>query len=151
MKAAGSRLGQYRWGPLKARRYHHYWRDTNGTWHHTELPWIAGNRPKIFTDGEDNAYLIFGARGTQHGDLDFAPACLAIAAATAASKWTDWAIIHREPGPFVNEMLGDPHRWKTNGVLSVLVQEAPKKPRESTPLRILDFTFTPSRPKAKPN
>lgn len=42
---------------------------------------------------------------------------------------------------FVNEMLGDPHRWQDEGVLSVLVQESPAKPREPTALRIMDFAF----------
>ena len=50
LKAAGSKPGEQRWGPLEARRYHHYRRDLNGRWHHVELPWVAGNRPKVFTD-----------------------------------------------------------------------------------------------------
>ena len=43
-------------------------------------------------------------------------------AATAASGWTDWKLAHHENGPFVNEMLGDPFRWRREGVLSVMVQ-----------------------------
>jgi hypothetical protein len=66
---------------------------------------------------------------------------LVIASATAASKWTDWKIVHEEEGPFVNEMLGDPCRWKKDGILSVLVQESPETHHEATPLRILDFTL----------
>ena len=48
LEAAGSKPGQQRWGPPEARRYHHYWRDGGAVWHHTELPMVAGNRPKVF-------------------------------------------------------------------------------------------------------
>ncbi len=61
--------------------------------------------------------------------------------ATAASKWTDWKVIHTEKGPFCNEMLGDKYRWKSEEVLSVMVQKAPVATGASTPLQIIDFTF----------
>jgi hypothetical protein len=142
--AAGSRPGEHRWGPPDARRYHHYWRDGDGQWHHRELPPVAGNRPKVFIDKSDNAYLIFGTRrrptkladGHLHSAGD-----LAIAAATAGSGWEDWKVTHVEKGPFVNEMLGDNRRWVKEGVLSIMVQQSPEKPHQPTPLRILDFRF----------
>jgi hypothetical protein len=67
---------------------------------------------------------------------------LIIAGATATSHWKDWRILHREEGPLVNEMLGDPYRWRRGGVLSVMVQESPSRAHEATPLRILDYTTT---------
>lgn len=144
LRAAGSEPGEHRWGPPAARHYHHYWRDRDGRWHHTELPWSPGSRPKIFVDRDDNAYMIYGARSDLgepaekarplNGDLVFV-------AATSASNWTDWKIVHRESGPFVNEMLGDLYRWKADGVLSVMVQESPKNKHDATALRILDFTI----------
>ena len=130
LAAAGSEPGEQRWGPPAAQRYHHYWRDTEGTWHHTELPWVSGNRPKVFVDKHDNAVLIYAKDKN-----------LEIASATAASQWTDWQVVHTEPGPFVNEMLGDLYRWRAEGVLSILAQGAPDKPHDPTPLRILDFGF----------
>ncbi len=142
LAAVGSAPGQQRWGPPEARRYHHYWRNLAGQWNHTELPWRAGNRPKVFSDPDDNVYVIYGVR---HPSEDLADGHLhragdlIIASATSASNWQDWKILHREQGPFVNEMLADPIRWKTEGVLSILVQESPEHPHESTPLRILDF------------
>ncbi|MHC4521629.1 MAG: BNR-4 repeat-containing protein, partial [Planctomycetota bacterium] len=143
--AAGSKPGQHRWGPPQARRYHHYWRDLDGQWHHTELPPVAGNRPKVFLDKCDNACVIYAARQPSaqlaDGHLHVA-GDLVIVAATAASGWTDWQILHVEKGPFVNEMLGDPYRWKKDAVLSVMVQESPSKPHEPTTLRILDFSTT---------
>lgn len=144
LQAAGSKPGEHRWGPPAARRYHHYWRDLAGSWHHRELPWQAGNRPKVFVDPLDNAYMIFGTRRRDAGLADghlHVEGDLVIAAATSASKWTDWRIVHRESGPFVNEMLGDLYRWKQDGVLSVMVQESPEKPHQPTALRILDFSF----------
>ncbi len=144
LAAAGSKPGEQRWGPPSARRYHHYWRDRDGLWHHGELPPVAGNRPKVFIDADDNAYVICGVRGSgatladghlhREGDL-------VIAGATAASNWGDWRILHREKGPFVNEMLGDLHRWKSEAVLSVMVQESPEKAHEPTALRILDYAI----------
>jgi hypothetical protein len=144
LKAAGSKPGEHRWGPPEARRYHHYWRDRKGTWHHRELPWIAGNRPKLFIDRDDNAFLIYG---TQHKSspmeqgIYFSAGDLVIAASTAVSRWNDWKVIHVEKGPFVNEMLGDFYRWKKEGILSIIVQASPKKDHEATPLRILDFSI----------
>jgi hypothetical protein len=142
-QAKDKQQGQF--GPPDARRYHHYWRGDDGTWHHTELPGVAGSRPKLFFDKQDNALMIFNRRRPE-GKLDdrsvfFDQGVLVIMAATAASQWSDWQVVHRERGPFVNEMLGDPYRWQEEGVLSVLVQESPAKPRDPTALRILDFTF----------
>ena len=131
LAAAGSHPGAHRWGPPEARRYHHYFRKRDHTWGHVELPWIAEDRPKLFIDEADTAYLIF------RGDAN-----LNIAAATAGAGWSDWRILHVEPGPFGNQMLGDPYRWKDDGVLSVMVQEAPETPHQPTALRVVDFMIT---------
>ena len=144
LEKAGSKPGAERWGPPEARRYHHYWRDKNGEWHHTELPWVAGNRPKLFIDHKNNIFLIYCAQVHIPADgitPKFANGDLVIAAASAKSGWKDWKIIHREKGPFVNEMLGDPYRWKDEEILSVMVQELPRKVNSPTSLRILDFCF----------
>lgn len=145
IKAAKMELEKYMeyWGPPDARRYHHYWRDKNGTWQHKELPWVAGTVPVIFLDKDDNAYLIYGAtkrpeipmkmHSTDHN--------CTIAATSAKSKWTDWKVIHVEQGTFFSDPLADPYRWKKEGVLSVIVQESPKKNAAPSPLRILDFSF----------
>ncbi len=144
LDAADSEPGEHRWGPPEARRYHHYWRNVNGAWQHRELPWVAGNRPKLFMDGNDNAYLIYAARyesAKMEDDVFFLAGDLVIATATANSKWTDWRTIHVEKGCFLNEMLGDRYRWKQEGILSIMVQESPKEAHQATPLRILDFSF----------
>lgn len=137
LKAAGSKPGEFRWGPPGARRYHHYWRDDRGTWQHFELPMVAGNRPKLFMDARDNAYLIY--RNAPGKRVLFTRGSLAIAGATAKTKWRDWRIIHMEKDLFFNEMLGDLYRWKASGILSVVVQAPPKKVHAPSALRVLDF------------
>ena len=140
LEEAGSNPGEYRWGPPEARRYHHYRRDVNGTWHHVQLPWVAGDRPKIFVSKNNNLYLIHSARlSIQNNNFSAEEGDLVIAAATSENEWSDWQIIHVEKGPFVNEMLGDPQRWKEEEILSVIVQEMPGKKHQPTPLRIIDF------------
>jgi len=135
------------WGPPDARRYHHYYRDSDGLWRRVELPGTAGNRPKLFFDKHDNAVLIFNSWRREETDVDgravfYVTGDLILMGATAAAKWSDWRVLHVEKGPFVNEMLGDPYRWQDEGVLSVLVQQSPSQSRQPTPLRILDFRVT---------
>jgi len=139
---AGSRPGESIWGPPEARRYFHYWRDTDGTWQHFEIPWIAGNRPKLFVDREDNLYMIFGIPqkpGPMDHDIFFTEGNLVFAGATADSRWMDWRIIHTEEGPFLNEMLYDRYRWEKEGILSVIVQESPANAGEPTHLHVVDI------------
>jgi hypothetical protein len=104
-----------------------------------ELPMVAGSRPKLFMDKQDNAYLIY-CDAWRRGIFSRKGA-LTIAAATADSRWKDWRIVHIEQGPFLNEMLGDVYRWKSQGVLSVMVQQSPDTFHEPTPLRIIDFSL----------
>jgi len=135
-----------RWGPEGARRYFHYWRDSQGVWHRNELPGYVGSRPKLFIRSNGDAFLIYQSR---RGDIDlndtgiyFIYGDLTIQVATAATKWTDWQVVHiEESGPFLNEMLGDPYRFKQEEVLSVMVQESPSYSGQATPLRIIDFSL----------
>ncbi|MBN1515126.1 BNR repeat-containing protein [Candidatus Sumerlaeota bacterium] len=131
-----------------ARHYHHYWRDDDGVWHHNELPGFAGSRPKLFIRDNGDAFLIYqsladeAAVSALDNSLYFRDGDLTIQAATEASGWSDWQVIHVESGPFLNEMLGDYYRFKNDGVLSVMVQNEPSYSGESTPLRILDFQLS---------
>ena len=146
--AQSPKRSREQFGPPEARRYHHYWRDDDGRWRHTELPGRVGNRPKLFFDRRDNAILIFNAPDSEASwdsrSVFYRRGNLVIMAATAAERWRDWRVIHPEPGPFVNEMLGDPYLWQEKETLSVMVQESPSQQREATPLRILDFVIKPS-------
>lgn len=132
------------WGPPDARRYHHYRREPDGSWHHVELPGVAGNRPKLFLDRSDNAWLVFNRWRPDDDDVDGRGVIrgkgdLVIMAGTAQAKWSDWQVIHTEQGPLVNEILGDSYRWQTEGVLSLLAQQSPRQPHDPTCLRVLDF------------
>jgi hypothetical protein len=143
LKAAGSKPGEERWGPLSARRYHHYRRNSDGTCRHTELPWVAGSRPKVFIDKSDNILLIYSTRENylnKDQNVKYSEGDLVIALATKKSGYSDWKIIHTEKGPFVNEMLADYYLWKKKGILSIVVQEMPKYKHQPTSLRVLDFS-----------
>lgn len=128
------------WGRDVA-RYHHYWRDERGAYHSNILPTPVGNRAKILLDSNDNAYAIYMLNKTDEWDwgIYFTHGDLVIATASAKSRWTDWKVIHRESGPFLNEAHFDDTRWEADGVLAVFVQDSPEKPHDATPLRILDF------------
>jgi hypothetical protein len=148
LAAAGSKPAEHRWGPPEARRYHHYWHGGDGAWHHIELLGVSGSRPKLFMDKEDNAFLIF--TDARHHEIGVRQGDLKVMAATAASGWEDWMVIHTEEGPFVNEMVGDLYRWKDEGVLSIMVQEMPAKPHDPTSLRIIDLVFENAHPNVPP-
>ena len=144
LEAAGSKPGEERWGPFEARRYHHYWRNADGSWNHTELPWVAGSRPKVFIDKSDNIFLIYSTRENfldRDQKVKYDEGDLIIAVATKKFGYSEWHIVHTERGPFVNEMLADYYLWKTKGILSIVVQAMPKYKHQPTPLRILDFSI----------
>tara|TARA_R110002051_G_scaffold318695_1_gene401376 strand:- start:10077 stop:11504 length:1428 start_codon:yes stop_codon:yes gene_type:complete len=140
MRDAGSFPGETRWGPNEAKRYHHYWRDATGNWHHFEMNLKVGNRPKVFTDKHDNLIMIY-AGNTEGGikNYDQNNRDLIIATATAKNMWKDWSITHVVKGPFINDMLGDFYRWKNEGILSIMVQNVPK--RKQSKLKVVDLTF----------
>lgn len=138
LAAVGASLGESRWGPPAAARYHHYWRHGSQDWRHVELPVVAGNRPKLYFDQHDNALLIFSDAQVST-DIPSSDGNLQIMAATPEAEWQDWRVIHTERGPFGNEMLADPVKWRQSGVLSVMVQDFPARPQEPTALQVLDF------------
>jgi hypothetical protein len=142
IRAAGSFPGASRWGPNEAKRYHHYWRDTKGNWHHFEMDLKVGNRPKVFADKHDNLIMIYAGdtQGVGKND-DEDNRDLIIASATAKNNWKDWDFIHVVKGPFVNDMLGDFYRWKSEGVLSIMVQDVPKGKNKKSTLQVVDLTF----------
>ena len=128
--------------------------NTSGWWHYYEMPWIAGSRPKLFICQNGGAFLIYQSVRDPIAlgyNLYFIDGDLTICAASAQSNWTDWQIIHVEPGLFLNEMLGDPYRFEQEQVLSVMVQQSPtyagpvrkdvisNGAGQSTPLRIIVF------------
>ncbi len=140
IEAAGSKLGDTRWGPSEAKRYHHYWRDTNGEWKHTEMPWKVGNRPKILADENDNLIMIYAGTTDQEGkSKNSGSQDLIVAVATAKNNWQDWHLAYSFKGPFMNDMLADVYRWKSEGILSIMLQDEPGEVRKPSPLHVIDL------------
>ena len=129
------------WGPQGARRYYHYWRDAQGNWYRNELPDAVGSRPKLLIRDNGDAFAIYQSRQSVNlydTGIYFLNGDLTIQAATAAAAWTDWQVIHVEPGDFLGEPLADPIRF-ADGVLSIMMQDSPSSVGQSTPLRVIDF------------
>ena len=137
-----------KFGPVGARRYNHYWQKAQGVWTRNELHFdsnnpdsYVGQRPKFYIRSNGDAYVIYQSwpsTSLTNTEIYIPEGNLVIQAATEASQWTDWQIIHVEPGPFLGESLGDPYRFR-DGVLSVAIQDSTTYLGESTPLRVLDF------------
>ena len=137
------------WGAPADRRYHHYWREAAGKWHDDVLPWVAGSRPKIFFDDQDNLIMIYNrpaSLSAMQAGIYFTQGDLVIVGASAAARWQDWKILAEEKGPFQNEMLGDPTRWQGQRILSVVVQETPKTLGAPSPLRVVDYKWKDAAP-----
>lgn len=119
--------------------YFHHWRDGEGNWHTTALPMPVGTRPQMAFDKADNAYAVFAngpSQGIYGADRD-----LVLATATAATEWSDWKVLATVTGPFHTEPLIDIARVRSDGVLSVVMQESPKQDRAPTRLRVIDFSL----------
>ena len=116
-----------------ARPYHH-WRDADGTWHTTELPFYnnSSGRSKLLFDKHDTAYVVLpDAR---------------IAAATAAGEWRDWRIVFAAADvDNVSELIYDRQRLRQKGVLSVAYQETSATPNAPSAFRVADFRIKPGR------
>jgi hypothetical protein len=121
----------------------HYWREHDGRgilsnvrrWQAAGRNCLFGRMATLFNYQSCRDPLALGL------NIYFTNGDLTICAATAQSNWADWQVIHVETGLFINEMLGDYHRFKSEEILSVMVQQTPTSSGQSTPLRILDFTF----------
>ncbi len=139
IKAAGYELGEKKWGPSEAKRYHHYWRNDSAQWMHFELPVVVGNRPKVFADKDDNLILIYAGTSSTDFKNENTDNDLIVAVASFRENWKDWHIAHVVKGPFVNDMLGDFYRWKSEGVLSIMLQDYPHEKAAPSQLRVVDL------------
>ena len=117
--------------------YFHHWRDDDGTWRSAALPMPVGTRPQLAFDKADNAYAVF-ANGPSQG-IYGADRSLVVVTAAAATKWSEWRVLATVVGPFHTEPLIDIERMRSEGVLSVVMQESPKRDLEPTRLRVIDF------------
>lgn len=132
------------WGNPADRHYHHYWREGPGLWHDDVIPLPAGSRPRLFIDSHDNLILIYNRQlpdEPMQSGIYFTRGDLVIASASAAADWHDWHIVTEEKGPFINEMLADTTRWRSQKILSIIVQNTPKVIGNPSPLRVIDYQW----------
>jgi hypothetical protein len=93
--------------------FFHYWRDTDGTWSRRELglPVIENFRGSLAIASSNNVYAVLPD--------------LRIAAASAASGYTDWTLLDStDSGRFFSDPLIDTARLRTEDVLTVYYPEA---------------------------
>lgn len=64
---------------------------------------------------------------------------LHVAAATGASLWSDWTVVHTQKERFAGEPLVDFYRWRDEGVLSVYMQQHPEAAGRPSPLHVIDL------------
>ncbi|MEU6745428.1 BNR-4 repeat-containing protein [Spirillospora sp. NPDC046719] len=117
----------------------HHWRDGDGKWHSTMLPFTTGTggRSKLVFGAENTAYLVLPDGR--------------IAAATAKSRWSDWKIVFAGDVDSISEVTIDRQRLRYDGVLSVAYQETGRPANAPSAFRVADFALgrRHSRPAAK--
>ncbi len=114
-------------------RYHHYWRDTEGTWH-TQVLDFSGSRPTLIGDSEKNLKLIYTsgsrtriAHGQPNGDK---------------TAWTWTQIFTQSDFTDGGDGVIDLSRWQSEGILSTYSQEQKPDANETpTALRVFDYKF----------
>ncbi|MGP4096892.1 BNR repeat-containing protein [Nonomuraea sp. KM90] len=112
-------------------RVFHVRRDSAGAWHKRELPVPPNStgRSRLVFDTADNAYVV----------LPFGR----VAAASAASGWTDWSLLFDAAGlNAFGEVTIDYPRATTERILSIMYQQTSTAPTPS-PLRVLDLRLGP--------
>jgi hypothetical protein len=124
----GQCVTDYVAGRTKNARPFHIHKDSSGAWHKTEIP-VAMNssqRSQLVLDAFDNAYVVM-----PYGR---------IAAASAASSWTDWTVLYDGTGTLnaFGEVVVDHTRVPVDGVLSFMYQEKSSGTTPS-PLHVIDF------------
>ena len=114
----------------KAKAYHHM-RATNGAWSTSLLPFNS-HRVNFAADTNGILYAVTGNK-------------LDVWAATPASGYTDWALIHRFDtlAKYAEEtILIDKERMITSNILSVLVQEKYTASGQPSKIHTIDFTLS---------
>jgi hypothetical protein len=127
-------------------RYHHYWRDGEGTWHENKLP-FHGRKPQLVFDPAGNAVIVYCATDNANYHGVDPGGKLTIMTARQSSKWTDWTKVAEVDRISVGEPLLDHPRWTAEGILSVYLQDKPAEPGQPSALRVIDFRIeSPAQP-----
>lgn len=99
-----------------SRRYHHYWRDSEGNWNGSALT-FSGSRPKMVGDEDRNLFLVYSSGGS-----------IKVAKGTPNTEKTEWtwsSVYAQSSATEAGEGQIDYTRWESDGVLSVFGQERP--------------------------
>ena len=129
--------GQPEWARFnKDGAYFHYYRKPDGHWQEIPIPAMA-NRPKLVADKQRNLYLLFVQK--DHFDSKKEAAPLIVWKATAVKQWTDWQQVYVSDAPYFNEPQFDLFRWQKEGILSMMVQDAPDSTGAASAIKVLDI------------
>lgn len=113
--------------------YFHYFRNpSTGVWTGSRLPVThpVGSRPDVETLPNGDIYTVFRSEGR-----------LIVAAATAATHYSDWTILTAYGANLGSEPRLDHARLRKSGVLSVFISEGapPSSQATGVPLHVIDF------------
>jgi len=125
-------------------RYHHYWRNSDGSWFHEVLP-VTGDRPKLVGAADRSLILVytdkkqlFVAKGQPNSDQ---------------TRW-QWTDVGLPSHSIIGEAVLDLQRWEEEKILSIYGQEEPtesirtKRPDPvdglPSPLYVVDYCLTNS-------
>ena len=123
--------------------YFHYFKDSSGKWHRTEIKASVGNRPAMGFDSKDNLYVAYLSNdryASWKNSIYFSQGQLMIWKAQREKGWKDWKLIYTDTDTYyLNEVKMDEQRLKQEGILSLFLQETPAASKEPSSIRILDF------------
>ncbi|MEQ8765620.1 MAG: BNR-4 repeat-containing protein [Planctomycetota bacterium] len=114
------------YGNIWNSKYHHYWRDADGTWRSHRLE-TMGNRPKLFADDHGNLLLAYVAAGDLRIDV-----------ATPEADYLDWRTVCELEDRFGSSVQADHFRFDRSGILSVALQRSPVTPGDPSDLGVVD-------------
>ncbi|MFK7911980.1 MAG: BNR repeat-containing protein [Akkermansiaceae bacterium] len=127
----------------RGRRYHHYWRTSEGEWGSEILP-FSGKRPKLVGAGDRSLVLVYTRNSQLHAAIGVAY--------PDQYKWKWVTVKLPERHSCYGEALLDLERWEQDKVLSIYSQEEPSravrtrssKPVDGmpSPLNVVDYRFT---------
>ncbi|KAA1259899.1 hypothetical protein LF1_24360 [Rubripirellula obstinata] len=125
------------------KRYHHYWRSSDGTWQKEVLP-FAGDRPKLVGTKDRSFVLVY----TDNDQLLIAKGSPRVD--STGWDWSNVKLSKREST--IGDALVDLQRWEAEKVLSIYSQTAPARLLETnlneplngfpSSLHVIDYRLT---------
>jgi hypothetical protein len=106
--------------------YRHHWRNAQGQWRTTTLPYVGG-RPKLLCDSLGNLILIYIYRGS-----------LYVVTASPSDHYTEWYTLYQERF-FSDRFNVDSHRFYQLGELHILAQIKPDSLGSPSPIFLMEF------------